>query len=378
MYFSLRPYLQFFVAIAVNLCLTSTSLAEETQDYVFDRVAEGLQQPYGIAFLPNGDLLITEKLGRLRLVSEGVLQLEPIVGVPEVNTSLQGGLLDIALHPRFSENRWVYLSLSKGNEDANATQVVRGRYDHGRLNNVEVIFTAKPLKANSVHFGARMVFLPDETLLITVGDGFDYREQAQNMNSALGKIIRVTASGGIPADNPFINQANVHPALWSYGHRNPQGIVYDAKLGKVYAHEHGPMGGDELNQIHPGKNYGWPLATFGLDYSGAYVSPVNAYPGTEQPLVQWTPSLAPSGLAQCRDCLWPEWEGDLFVGMLAGQHVRRVHFDHGVAKSERALFTELNSRVRDVRFGPHGALHLLLENSEGHVLRVTPLVNQSD
>ncbi|MDC0004457.1 PQQ-dependent sugar dehydrogenase [Porticoccaceae bacterium] len=333
---------------------------------------KGLDSPYSIAFLPNGDALITEKPGRLRLVHQGLLQPEAIAGVPKVYAQVQGGLMDIVLHPRFAENHWLYLSFSEGNHKSNTTKVLRGRYRNGRLDNIKTIFTAVPAKAKDVHFGARMTFLPDETLLITVGDGFEYREQAQNLNSHLGKTIRVTDEGEIPDNNPFINQADALPSIWSYGHRNAQGIIYDAVTDSIYAHEHGPMGGDELNKLKPGKNYGWPLASFGLDYSGAIVSPFTAYPGTEPPLVQWTPSLAPSGLTQCRGCLWPEWEGDLFVGMLAGQQVRRIHFETGGGVKEEALFTGLESRVRDVRFGPEGALYLVLQNGRGEVLKVMP------
>lgn len=358
-----------------GICLLAAAFASAAPDvpgYRISTVAEGLRQPYGIAFLPDGELLITEKAGYLRRVSEGVLQAEPVSGVPEVYPALQGGLLDIALHPRFSDNRWVYLSLSSGSQQANATQVIRGRYANGQLHNLKVIYTAQPFKGKEVHFGARMTFLPDETLLVTVGDGFEYREQAQNLQSALGKIVRIDDEGNIPPDNPFIKRDRVKPEIWSYGHRNPQGIVYDASAKTIYAHEHGPMGGDELNQIQPGSNYGWPFATDGLDYSGAYVSPLTSYPGTEPPLVQWTPSLAPSGLGQCRNCQWPEWEGDLFVGMLAGKHVRRIHFQPDGTVKEMALFGELNARIREVNFGPDGALYLLLENSLGQVLKVEP------
>ena len=362
------------VAAFIVSIMSITAMSKDAVNYHIATLAEGLEQPYGIAFLPNGDLLITEKPGRLRVIRDGQLQPEPVAGVPNVYPGMQGGLLDIVLHPQFSKNRWVYLSLSQGTDEANSTRVIRGRYDNGQLDNLVEIFNATPSKKKTVHFGARMTFLPDETLLITVGDGFEYREEAQNLDSALGKGVRVTDEGKVPSDNPFVNKADALPEIWSYGHRHSQGIVYDTVTRKVYAHEHGPMGGDELNQIWPGKNYGWPLATYGLDYSGAYVSPLNHYPGTEQPLVQWTPSLAPSGLTQCRKCQWPEWEGDLLVGMLAGQQVRRIHFQDDASPTEEVLFTELKSRVREVRFGPDGALYLLMENSEGQVLKVTPKI----
>ena len=208
--------------------------------------------------------------------------------------------------------------------------------------------------------------------MVTVGDGAQYREKAQDLTSMLGSVIRIDANGDVPADNPFVGRDDALPAIWSYGHRNPQGLVVDAGSGAVYATEHGPRGGDELNRLAPGNNYGWPLATHGVDYTGAAISPYTEYPGTVQPLTHWTPSLAPSGLALCRGCLWPGWEGDLFAGMLKGAQVQRVRLKADGTVEREALFEELGERIRDVRFGPDGALYLVTDHVEGRVLRVSP------
>lgn len=339
--------------------------------YSVATVAEGLEYPHSMVFLPDGDLLVTEKPGRLRLVHDGRLQPEPVSGVPDVFFYEYSGLLDVALHPRFPENRYLYLTLSRGTRKASSGHVVRGRYKAGRLLQMADIFTAMPPRKNGVFFGARMAFLPDETLLITVGDSYDYREEAQDLGSTLGKILRITDEGGVPADNPFAGQANAIPAIWSYGHRDALGIIYDGVAAIVYCHENGPWGGDELNVIEAGNNYGWPIATYGRDYSGAYVSPFQAYPGTEQPLLQWTPSLAPSGFTQCRGCQWAEWEGDLFIGMLAGKQVRRVRVNGKTVIEQQVLLEELGERIRDVRFGPDGALYALTDGPEGRLLKVS-------
>jgi glucose/arabinose dehydrogenase len=365
------------VAILWTVLCISASAADESTNYQIETITDKLSFPYGIVFLPGGDMLVTEKPGRLRVFKEGVLLPEPISGVPEVFRGLkgdqqQGGLLDIALHPQFAENRLVYLSMSEGNDKASTTGVIRGEYRNGRLEDVVKIYTATPSVKKAIGYGARMIFLPDGTLLMTMGDRLLAREEAQNLGSSLGKVLRVKDDGGIPGDNPFINNPDALPEIWSYGHRIIIGIVYDPVSNTVYAHENGPKGGDELNILKAGNNYGWPFATYGLDYSGGYVSPFTSYPGTEQPLTHWTPSLAPSGLTICRGCQWSEWEGDLIVGNLIGQQVRRIRLRDGVVIEQETLFEELEERFRDVRFGPDGALYILTDNERGRVLRVVP------
>jgi glucose/arabinose dehydrogenase len=358
------------------LC-TPALAADESVDYQIETVTDGLNLPYGIVFLPGGDMLVTEKPGRLRVIRNGVLLPDPVSGIPEVFTGLegenkQGGLLDIALHPRFTENRWVYLSFSEGNDKANTTSVIRGSYRNGRLEDIVKIYTAIPTVPKAIGYGARMTFLPDETLLIALGDRFLPREEAQNLGSSLGKVIRLKDDGGIPEDNPFVNNADALPEIWSYGHRIIIGIFYDSVTDSVYAHENGPMGGDELNIIKPGKNYGWPFAGYGLDYSGGYISPFTSYPGTEQPITYWTPSPAVAGLTICHGCQWTEWEGDLLVGALAGKKAMRIRLRNGVVTEQQILFEELEERIRDVRFGPDGALYVLTDNVQGRVLKVVP------
>lgn len=369
--------------VATILPLAAWSLDAAGADYQVETLVSGLRQPYSIAFLPDGDLLVTEKSGTLRLARDGQLLAAPVAEIDGVFSGGQGALTDVVLHPGFADNSLVYLAFSAGTARANGTRVVRGRLANDRLKDIEEIFRAEPDKDTGAHFGARLAFMADGTLLITVGDGAQYREKAQDLSSMLGSVIRINDDGSIPGDNPFVHREDAKAAIWSYGHRNPQGIAVDSNNGKVYVTEHGPRGGDELNLVEPGSNYGWPLATYGIDYTGAVISPYSDYPGTVQPLTHWTPSLAPSGLALCRSCLWPEWEGNLFAGMLKGAQVQRVQLadsgevaHHGeVAHGEvarEALFEEIGERIRDVRFGPDGALYLVTDNTEGRVLRVAP------
>jgi glucose/arabinose dehydrogenase len=358
------------------LCVSVLAVADPAA-YQIETITDELSFPYSIAFLPGGDMLVTEKPGRLRVLKEGVLQPEPIPGTPDVFRGLdgdqqQGGLLDIALHPRFAENRLVYLSFSEGDDKGSTASVIRARYQDGRLEDVVKLYTAFPAVKKAIGFGARLMFLPDETLLISMGDRLLAREEAQNLGSSLGKVLRLKDDGGIPEDNPLINTADALPEIWTYGHRIIIGMVYDPITDTVYAHENGPKGGDELNILKVGANYGWPFATFGLDYSGGYVSPFTSYPGTVQPLTDWTPSLAPSGMTICRGCLWSEWEGDLIIGNLVGQQVRRVRVLNGVVTEQEILFAELEERFRDVRFGPDGALYILTDNEQGRILKVVP------
>ncbi len=356
------------------LC-TPALMADESAAFHIETITDKLVFPYGMVFLPGGDMLVTEKPGRLRLIREKVLQPEPVSGVPEVFAGLkddaqQGGLLDIALHPRFTQNQLLYLSLSEGTDKANTTSIIRGQYRNGRLDEVQKIYTAIPNIAKAIGYGARMTFLPDETLLITVGDRFLHREEAQNLGSSLGKVIRLKDDGRVPKDNPFVNNSDALPEIWSYGNRIIIGIIYDSVTNTVYAHENGPMGGDELNILEPGSNYGWPFATYGLDYSGGYISPLTSYPGTEQPLTYWIPSLAPSGMTICRGCQWSEWEGDLFIGTLVGQQVRRIRLRNGAVIEQEILLRPLEERIRDIRFGPDGALYILTDYEEGRLLKV--------
>ncbi len=333
--------------------------------YQLQTVATDLETPWSMAFLPDGDFLVTELPGRLRRVSADGELSEPLAGVPEVYYAGQGGLFDVVLHPDFANNQWVYLSYAEGTPKDNGTAVARGRLTGDGLQDVQVIFRNITRKDTPVHYGARMAFLADGTLLLTTGDGFNYREAAQDVQSTLGKLLRMTDEGQPASGNPFPES----PYVYSYGHRNPQGLAV-ASDGTIWLHEHGPKGGDEVNRIEAGVNYGWPAITFGLDYSGAIISPHTAWPGMAQPEHYWVPSIAPSGLAVYEGEMFPEWSGDLFVGALVNQEVRRLEVSAAKVGSEEKLFSELAARIRDVRVGPDGAIYILTNGTPGELVRV--------
>jgi len=349
------------------------ALPATAQNYTLTTIAENLDFPWCMAFLPNGDALVTERSGTLRRIGQDATVGEPIAGVPEVYAKGQGGLFDVLIHPDFALNQLIYLSYAQGLPEANATRIARARLIDNRLEDLEVIFTVSPTKDTPVHYGGRMIFLADGTLLITTGDGFDYREQAQNLNALLGKVVRITDDGGIPPDNPFAGLTGNEAAVFSYGHRNPQGLVLDKLTGRIFLHEHGPRGGDELNLIEAGRNYGWPMVTYGIDYNGAYVSPYSELPGITSPLTYWVPSIGPSGLAIYDGALFPEWHGDLFVGALVNEEVRRLDLENGSVVAEEVLFAELGERIRDIRVDAAGYIYLLTDSPTGRIVRVSPV-----
>lgn len=357
--------------MALLVCL-ATGVVAAGQRYRLDTVADGLAFPWCLAFLPNGAMLVTERGGALRIVRDGVLDPVPIAGVPPVFVRGQGGLFDVLPHPRFAANRTLYLSYAHGGPEGNATRLARARFDGERLTDLEVLFTATPLKRPPLHYGGRMLFLPDGTLLLTTGDGFVYREAAQRLDNLLGKVVRLNDDGSVPSDNPFVGDDDALDAIFSYGHRNPQGLAFDAASGAIYLHEHGAQGGDELNVLEPGANYGWPVATHGLDYTGALITPYKEYPGTVQPLIHWTPSIAPAGMALYNGEAFPEWRGDLFVTSLVFNNVERLDMEDGEVKARIPMFQELAERIRDVRQGPDGHLYILTDSPQGRVVRVAP------
>lgn len=359
------------LALLCGALLAST--CAQALDYRIETVSEGLEHPWSLAFLPDGRMLVTERVGRLRVIeADGSLDPEPVAGVPEAFIAAQAGLMEVALDPEYADNRWIYLSYAHGSVEANNTRLARARLVDDELQDFEVLFTAQPLKEGAAHYGGRIAFLPDKTLVLTLGDGFDWREQAQNPANHLGKIVRLNRDGSVPADNPLVGQEGAAEEIYSLGHRNVQGIVYDPELDRLYSNEHGPRGGDELNLITAGQNYGWPLATFGIDYTGARISPYTDLPGLAAPLLNWTPSVAPSSLALYRGELFPDWYGDLFTSTLAERSVRRIRVQGDMLAGEEILFEELDERIRDVRVGPDGALYLLTDNVEGRLLRVLP------
>ena len=357
-----HAFLSLFIA-AVGLSAVPTYVLAEPE-YEIREVAGDLDSPWGIAFLPNGDHLVTELGGTLRLVSADGSARYPIAGVPEVYRAGQGGLFDVLLAEDFETSQTLYLIYAAGDSEANATTVARARLRGKNLTDVTVIYEAAPKKRAGQHYGGRMVWLGDGTLLLVIGDGFDFREQAQNLDSHLGKTIRINADGTPAAGNPFPNA----PYVWSYGHRNPQGLIVTAQ-GVVMLHEHGPRGGDEVNVVERGFNYGWPIATYGIDYNGAYVSPFTEYEGTQQPAHVWTPSIAPSGFMIYEGDMFPDWRGDLFVGALVDREVRRLR-PVGDAFEESVVFPEISARIRDVKQAPDGSIYVLTDGAGGDVLRI--------
>lgn len=355
-----RPFI-----LAAMLGLVSVfAVWVHASEYELETWAGDFDLPWSIAFLPDGSALVTELGGKLFHVDASGQSRERIANVPGVYFAGQGGLFDVVLHPQFDENRLVYLSYAEGGKKDNGTAVARGRLEGAALEGVEVIFRNFTRKDTPVHYGGRLAFLPDGTLLLTTGDGFDDREAAQDVDSGLGKVLRMNDDGTAAYGNPFPGS----PYVYSYGHRNPQGLAVSSE-GVVWLHEHGPRGGDEVNRILPGKNYGWPAITHGVDYSGAIISPYTEWEGMEQPVHYWAPSIAPSGLAIYEAGLFPEWQGDLFIGALVGRAVRRIDLRADGAGREEELFGEISARVRDVRVGPGGALFILTPD---RVVRVTP------
>jgi glucose/arabinose dehydrogenase len=357
--------------LILSMLLLSASIAA-ADELAVESFAGPLEHPWSIVFLPDGRALVTERPGRLRIIEpDGTLLEDPVEGVPPVFADSQGGLMGLALHPDHADNGWIYMTLAHGDASANATRVVRGRIDAGRWVDNEVVFTARPWKDTPVHYGGRMAFLPDDSLLVTIGDGFDYREHAQRLDSHLGKIVRIRADGSVPPDNPFVGRDEALPEIYSWGHRNPQGLVVEPENGRIWSHEHGPRGGDELNLIEAGQNYGWPIATHGVDYSGARVTPYEERPGMRSPLIHWTPSIAPAGMSLYQAARFPEWSGNLLIASLVEETVRRIRLSGPEVVGQRTLGLSLDRRLRDVRVGPDGALYVLVDENQGEILRVT-------
>lgn len=330
-----------------------------------------LEHPWSMVFLPDDRALVTERPGRLRVIdTQGRIE-DPVTGIPEVYANSQGGLMGLALHPDYEQTGWIYLTLAHGGPSANATRVVRGRLRDGRWMDHEVLFTAQPIKDTPVHYGGRMAFLPDGTLLVSVGDGFNYREHAQRLDSHLGKIIRVHDDGRVPQDNPFVGEAEALPEIFSFGHRNPQGLVVEPRTGRIWSHEHGPRGGDELNLIEPGRNYGWPIVTQGVDYSGARVTPFESRPGKIAPLIDWTPSIAPAGMTRYTGEMFADWQGNLLVASLVEKTVRRIVLDGDRVVADEPLGLGIKRRLRDIRVGPDGALYVSVDEKNGEILRIS-------
>jgi glucose/arabinose dehydrogenase len=340
-----------------------------------ETMATGLEYPWGIVFLPDGSALVTEKAGRLRLLKDGKLS-TPISGVPLVLYKGQAGLFDVAMHPDYATNQFVYLSFAKGTEKDNATTLIRAKFDGKTLSEVTQIFESNPHKKGTNHFGARILFLSDKTLLLSLGEGFSYKDEAQNLMSDFGKIMHLR-DDGVPVDDHQFSTSNdqnvkSHKGIFSYGHRNPQGLAFDKATNTIYENEHGPRGGDEINVLVTGKNYGWPKITYGVDYTGLPISDKVAMDGMEQPLLYWVPSIAPSGMTFYDKDLFADWKGDLLVSALAGEQLRRVELKAGKVLKQETFLTELKTRFRNITTAPDGSIWVLTDEPKGKVLKLTP------
>lgn len=346
-------------------------------------LADGLRHPWAMTWLPDGRILVTAKEGTLHLGREGNedgFREIPMEDLPEVFSEGQGALMDIAVHPDFQENRWIYMTLSTGTEESNRTILVRGRFEGDRVSEIKTLFQVEPAKNGTQHFGSRLLWLPDRTLLMSIGDGGNpplevggmlARDQAQNLESHLGSILRLTDEGKPAEGNPFAGRDNARPEIWTYGNRNIQGLALDPKSGRVWANEHGPKGGDELNLIEKGRNYGWPLHTLGRDYRTGEPIGRPSVEGIVYPVVVWTPAHAPSGLAWYTGEHFPRWQGSLFSGGLASKDIRRIQVDQN-GQVERQERLAMDWRIRDVRQGPSGYLYALTDEEDGRLLRIEP------
>ena len=363
------------LVLACSLAFVPPTSAEtyktEKATFRLETVAEKLEHPWGMAFLPDGRMLVTERPGRLRIVSADGTKSPPVEGVPRVFAHGQGGLLDVALDPAYATNNLIYLSYAEPGTGGGGTAVARGRLERNRLVDLTVIFRQVPKRNTVKHFGSRLVFARDGTLFITTGER-DNRDQAQNLAVHLGKLIRINSDGSVPDDNPFIGKGDAQPEIWSYGHRNMQGAALHPETGEIWTIEHGARGGDELNIPQAGKNYGWPVITYGKDYSGASIGEGTAKPGMEQPIYYWDPSIAPSGMAFYTGNAFPEWRGSLFVGALGYELLARLELDGAKVTHEERLLKDFGERIRDVRQGPDGLLYLLTDSEDGRLLRLAP------
>ena len=333
-----------------------------------ETVAEGLKRPWGFVFLPDGQMLVTEKPGRLRIVGKDGAISEPVKGVPKVIDKGQGGLLDVALDPNFAENALVYLSYSEPGKGGTGTAVARGKLGDGSLDDVEVIFRQKPKIEGGLHFGSRLAFAPDGTLFVTLGERYKF-DPAQDLSTSLGKIVRINPDGSIPEDNPFVGQEGKLPEIWSYGHRNPQGAAIHPETGRLWETEFGPLGGDELNIPEAGKNYGWPVVSWGSNYDRTSIPDPPEHPEFADAIYHWNPVISPSGIAFYTADALPGWKGNLLISGLSSEAIVRLDLDGEKVVGEERI--PMGTRIRDVAQGPDGAVYALTDE-DGEILKLTP------
>ncbi len=382
--FSIRAPAAFVFVLSLSACSAPPATGQDggaprsptpqavTGPFRVETVARGLEHPWALAFLPDRRILVTERPGRLRIVDTAGKLSAPLTGVPKVWANGQGGLLDVAVDPKFAENRLIYLSFSEPGDGGAGTAVARGRLGERGLENVQVIYRQQPKTGHGNHFGSRIVPAPDGKLFVTQGDRQDQRPKVQDLSTTIGKIVRINPDGSIPQDNPFVGKDGARPEIWSYGHRNIQGAALHPETGQLWTVEHGARGGDELNHPEAGKNYGWPVITYGVEYAGGRIGEGTARAGMEQPVYYWDPVIAPSGLMFYTGDAFPQWKGNVLIGsMQPGGLVRLVHQDGKVVKEER-FRGELGTRIRDVQQGPDGLVYLLTDEGDGRVLRLAP------
>lgn len=347
-------------------------VTSQQEKFRVETVTDGLSYPWSVAFLPGGDFLVTERDGKLWRIGKAGKKTE-IAGIPEVQAQGQGGLLEIALSPDFEKDSLIYLSYAGGTRFSFNTELATARLDlkNHTLSDLKVIFKAEPKISGGNHFGGKILFLDDGTLLLTLGER-NRKEKAQETDHHLGKIVRLNRDGTVPEDNPFTGKEGFRPETYTYGNRNVQGIALQPGTGRIWEHEHGPKGGDEVNILKPGANYGWPAITYGVNYTGFKITDKTEAPGMEQPVIHWTPSIAPSGMTFYDGDRFPQWKGDIFVGALAGTHLRRLEVRDDKIIAQEVLLADMEERIRDVRTGPDGYIYLLTDSHDGRLIRLSP------
>jgi len=370
--FSLPLLLSILLLPGLLFAAESQTFSSEKTRFKLQTIAGNLEHPWSLAFLPDGSMLVTERAGRLRIIQNGELFPQAVPGLPSAAVSGQGGLFDIVLHPDFEENRTLFLSYAHGSSEGMTTRVARASFENGQLKDVNIVFEALPRSGASRHFGGRMVFDTSGYLYISVGDRGDM-DRAQDTTDDAGGVHRITVDGDPAPGNPGLHDPNINNTLFTWGNRNIQGMALHPITGDIWTHEHGPRGGDEINILEAGTNYGWPEITYGIDYSGLPISLKTEKEGMAQPLHYWDPSIAPSGMAFYTGSDFPEWQGSLFVGALKLQKLVRLDVTNGRITAEEDLLTSLGERIRDVRNGPDGSLWLLTDSPRGKVYQVVPV-----
>lgn len=356
--------------LALLPLLPSIAVHPARADPAIETITDEMHHPWALTFLADGRLLVTERRGQLWRVDPATGERQEIVGVPEVDHRNQGGLLDVLAHPAHTDNQWIYLTWAGRCDGGNATHLGRGRLVGARLVDFQTLHVATPCVDSGIHFGSRLAFDRNEHLYMTTGDRGE-RDRAQDLADHNGSVLRFHDDGLIPADNPFVDRADAKDAIFSYGHRNPQGATTHPHTGRVWIHEHGPRGGDEVNIPAPGENFGWPIQTYGREYSGPEIAP-DEVEGVTGPIHHWTPSIAPSGMTFYDHAATPAWQGNLFVGALAKRHLARLQLDGERVVSEERWLEERKWRIRDVEVGPDGALWVITDHADGRLLRLTP------